>query len=276
MYPQRQLPIAITHRRKWRLKLTESKEFAGKVALVTGGSRGIGRAICLRLAKAGAWVAINHSSSDDAANETLSMIRAAGGDGSIYQANVAAYDQVDTMVTAIEQDHGPVDILVANAGIASYKDDRDMSIELWRQILSVNLDGTFHCVWRVKQGMHERQYGRIVCISSINGIAPSSLRPDRLIAYGTSKSAVIGFSRNCAVAFGPEIRVNCVAPGAINTEMTAGMSDEMREKIISATPVRRVGEPTDVAELTYFLLSDAASFITGQTYVTSGGLVTLP
>ena len=256
--------------------MAQSTEFSGKVALVTGGSRGIGRAICVRLAKAGAWIAINHSSSLEAANETLSQIRSAGGDGAIYQANVADFQQVDQMVTRIEHDQGPVDLLVANAGIASYQDDRDMPIELWREILSVNLDGTFHCFWRVKEAMRERQYGRVVCISSINGIAPSSLRPDRLIAYGTSKSAMIGFARNCAVAFGPEIRVNCVAPGLIKTDMTEGMTDEMRQKIIDATPVRRVGEPSDVAELTYFLLSDAASFITGQTYLTSGGLVTLP
>jgi len=253
-----------------------STEFAGRVALITGGSRGIGRAICLRLARAGAWVAINHSASPDAAADTLSMVRSAGGEGSVYQADVACYDAVDHMIAAIERDRGPVSLLVANAGIASYKDDRDMPIELWRQILSVNLDGTFHCFWRVKQRMIEQQYGRVVCISSINGISPSSLRPDRLIAYGTSKSAVIGFARNCAVAFGPEIRVNCVAPGLIETEMTQGMSAEMRQKIIEATPVRRVGEPADVAELTYFLLSDAASFITGQTYLSSGGLVTLP
>ena len=124
--------------------------------------------------------------------------------------------------------------------------------------------------------IRDSHYGRIVCISSINGVAPSRLRPDRLIAYGTSKSAVIGLSRNCAMAFGPDIRMNCVAPGLIDTDMTDGMSDEMRQQIIDATPVGRVGVPEDVAELTWFLLSDAASFITGQTYLTSGGLVTLP
>ncbi len=176
----------------------DDREFAGRTALVTGGSRGIGRAICLRLARAGAWVAINHSTSAEAAEETLALVKAEGGDG------------------------------------------------------------------------------RIVCISSINGIAPSNIRPDRLIAYGTSKSAVIGFARNCATAFGPEIRVNCVAPGLIDTDMTKDMSDEMRARIIASTPARRIGNTEDVADLTYFLLSDAASFITGQTHVTSGGLVTLP
>ena len=124
--------------------------------------------------------------------------------------------------------------------------------------------------------MIENGDGRIVTIASINGIAPSRIRPDRLIAYGTSKSAVIGFTRNCAMAFGPAIRVNCVAPGLIDTDMTKDMPDEMRARITDDTPVRRIGKPEDVAELTYFLLSDAASFITGQTYLTSGGLVTLP
>ena len=124
--------------------------------------------------------------------------------------------------------------------------------------------------------MLARKDGRIVCISSIQGLAPSRIRRDRLLAYGTSKSAVIGFARNCAVAFGPGIRVNCVAPGLIDTDMTKDMSDEMRARIVGETPAGRTGTPEDVAELTCFLLSDAASFITGQTYVTSGGLVTLP
>lgn len=180
------------------------------------------------------------------------------------------------MFSEIEAKKGPIDLLVTNAGIASFKDDIDMTIDLWRHVLSVNLDGTFHCVWRAKPAMLERGEGRIVCISSINGVAPSTIRPDRLIAYGTSKSAVIGFSRNCAMAFGPSIRVNCVAPGLIDTDMTSEMSEDLRQRIVASTPVRRTGKPEDIAELTYFLLSDAAGFITGQTYVASGGLVTLP
>ena len=252
------------------------RDLSGRVALVTGGSRGIGRAICRRLAKAGAWVAINHSSSDEAAAETLAEIGADGGEGGVYRADVSSFEATDAMFRSIETDRAPVDLLVTNAGIASFRDDVDMPVDLWRRILSVNLDGTFHCVWRAKAGMLAQGDGRIVCISSINGLAPSTMRPDRLIAYGTSKSAIIGFSRNCATAFGPAIRVNCVAPGLIDTDMTSGMSDEMRERIIASTPAGRTGTPEDIAELTYFLLSDAAGFITGQTYVASGGLVTLP
>ena len=221
-------------------------------------------------------MAINHSSSDAAAAETLAEIGADGGEGGVYRADVSSFEATDAMFRSIETDRAPVDLLVTNAGIASFRDDVDMPVDLWRRILSVNLDGTFHCVWRAKAGMLAQGDGRIVCISSINGLAPSTMRPDRLIAYGTSKSAIIGFSRNCAAAFGPAIRVNCVAPGLIDTDMTSGMSDEMRERIIASTPAGRAGTPDDIAELTYFLLSDAAGFITGQTYVASGGLVTLP
>ena len=252
------------------------RDLTGRVALVTGGSRGIGRAIGRRLARAGAWVAINYASNEQAAAETLAQVRADGGDGGVYGADVSSFEATDAMFGRIEADRGPVDLLVTNAGIASFQDDVDMPVDLWRRILSVNLDGTFHCVWRAREGMLARGDGRIVCISSINGLAPSTIRPDRLIAYGTSKSAVIGFARNCANAFGPAIRVNCVAPGLIDTDMTSDMSDEMRQRIVQSTPARRTGIPEDIAELTYFLLSDAAGFITGQTCVASGGLVTLP
>jgi len=252
------------------------KEFENRTALVTGGSRGIGRAICVRLGEAGAKVAINYASNADAARETRELVNAAGGEGRIYKADVSELDQAKAMYGEIEADLGPVDLLVTNAGIASFADDINMSAEVWDEILKVNINGTFHPVWLAKDGMAKRGYGRIVCISSINGLSPSTIRPDRLIAYGTSKAAVIGFVRNCGVALGPEIRVNCVAPGYIETDMTKDMTDEMRNRIIAQTPARRAGKPEDISELVHFLLGDKASFVTGQTYVASGGLVTLP
>lgn len=253
-----------------------TQDLAGRTALVTGASRGIGRAIAIRLAEAGAWVAINYLSGEKAAAATLDLVREAGGDGALFAADVASAEQVSLMFDAIEAARGTVDLLVTNAGMASFEDDADMPTELWHQIINVNLNGTFHCVWRAREGMRQHGDGRIVCISSVNGIAPSRIRPDRLIAYGTSKSAVIGFTRNCAHAFGPDIRVNCVAPGLIDTDMTGDMSAEMHQRIVGETPLRRSGQPKDIAELTYFLLSDAASFISGETYVASGGLVNLP
>jgi 3-oxoacyl-[acyl-carrier protein] reductase len=252
------------------------KEFEGRVALVTGGSRGIGRAICVRLAEAGAKVAINYAENTDAARETREMVRAAGAEGRIYKADVSELDQTEAMYDEIEKDLGPVDLLVTNAGIASFQDDADMSAEVWNKILKVNINGTFNPVWRAKGGMLERGYGRIVCIASINGLASTRIRRGRLIAYGTSKSAVIGFARNCADAFGPKIRVNCVAPGLIETDMTKDMTDEVRDKIYAMTPLGRAGQPTEIAELAHFLLSEKSSFTTGQTYVASGGMVNLP
>ncbi len=251
-------------------------EFEGRTALVTGGSRGIGRAICVRLAQSGAKVAINYVSDADAARETRKLVNEAGGEGRIYKADVSELDQATAMHKEIEAEFGPIDLLVTNAGIAKFADDTEMGADVWNEILKVNINGTFHPVWLAKDGMTERGFGRIVCISSIAGLRPNTTRPNRLIAYGTSKAAVIGFVRNCGNAFGPEIRVNGVAPGLIDTDMTKDMSEENRQIVISRTPMRRTGKPEDIAELTHFLLSERASFITGQTYVASGGLVTLP
>lgn len=252
------------------------KEFENRTALVTGGSRGIGRAICVRLAEAGARVAINYAENADAARETRDRVRAAGVEARIYKADVSEQDQCEAMFGEVEDQLGPVDLLVTNAGIASFQDDANMAAEVWDRILKVNINGTFHPVWRAKDGMAERGFGRIVCVASINGIASSRIRRDRLIAYGTSKSAVIGFARNCANALGPEIRVNCVAPGLIETDMTKDMNDEMREKMFAMTPLGRAGQPHEIAELVHFLLSEKSSFTTGQTYVASGGIVNLP
>lgn len=252
------------------------REFTGRTALVTGGSRGIGRAICQRLASSGAQVAINYVSNTAAAEQTRQLIADEGGVSKIYRADVSDGAQVSQMFDAIEGEMGPVDFLVTNAGIASVADSATMGVETWHEIMRTNLDGTFYQVWRAKDGMMARSFGRIVCISSVLGIMPNPISPDRLIAYGTSKSGVIGFVRNCAVAFGPHVRVNGVAPGWIETEMTEGVSEEARQRLIAATPLKRVGKTSEIAELVCFLLSDKSSFTTGQTHVASGGLGTLP
>lgn len=239
---------------------------------MTGGSRGIGRAICERLATTGARIALNYVANTEAAEETRGLIEAAGGSCRLYQADVANLGQTRLMFEAIKAELGPVDLLVTNAGIARSADGSGMTAETWYEIMQVNLDGTFHAVWEAKDDMQTRGFGRIVCMSSILGLAVNPVNPERLIAYGTAKSAVNGFVRNCAAAFGPAIRVNGVAPGFVETDMTADVTPAARERLEAATALKRFGEPRDVADLVHFLLSDRSSFISGHTHVISGGL----
>ena len=252
------------------------EEFRNRTVLVTGGSRGIGRAICVRLAETRARIAINYAVNDDAARETLKQVTAAGGSGAVFQADVSDLDQMKQMYARVDDQLGPVDMLVSNAGVARADDKIDMSFDVWNEMMRVNLDGTFHAIWLAKDGMLARGFGRIVCMSSVIGLARNPLAPDRLIAYGASKAAIVGLTRNCANAFGPTIRVNCIAPGFIDTEMTENASEGSRRILHEATPLGRTGRPEEIAEMAYFLLSVRSSFTTGQTMVASGGLVTLP
>lgn len=176
------------------------------------------------------------------------------------------------MYEKIEAELGPVDFLVTNAGIARSQDGISMTADIWREIMRVNLDGTFHAVWQAKDGMKARGFGRIVCLSSILGLSTNPINPERLIAYSTAKAAIVGFVRNCAAAFGPEIRVNGVAPGFIETDMTADVTPDARRRLNAATPLSRIGEPHEIADVVHFLLSDRSSFVTGHTHVVSGGL----
>ena len=250
-----------------------AKELEGRTALVTGGSRGIGRAICVRLAGAGARVAINYASNEAAALETMRVVEAEGGQGQIVQADVSDPQAVTRMIGETERGLGPVDLLVTGAGIAPSEARGEIPFETWRRIMAVNLDGTFLPIMALKDGMIARGFGRIVCFASIAGLRP---RP-AMLGYGTSKAAVIAFARSCSEAFAPAIRINCIAPGLIDTDMPArSLSAETRQRMIDATPLRRIGRPEEMAELALFLLSERASFITGQTYVADGGRVTLP
>jgi 3-oxoacyl-[acyl-carrier protein] reductase len=250
-----------------------SQELAGRTALVTGGSRGIGRAVCVRLAQEGARVAINYASNEGAAREAQALVEAAGADCMVVRADVSDPDAVAAMVAEVERGLGPVDLLAAAAGIAPTERRGAVPFETWRRIMAVNLDGTYLPVMALKDGMIARGFGRIVCFASIAGLRP---RPG-MLAYGTSKAAVIAFARNCSEAFAPQIRINCIAPGLIDTDMPAASLDAAtRQRMIDATPLGRIGRPEEMAELALFLLSERSSFITGQTYVADGGRVTLP
>ena len=249
-----------------------NQTISGGVALVTGGSRGIGRAISLALASRGVKVAVNFVSDQSAAEEVVSGIRSRGGEGGAFRADVASESDVKEMVAHVESELGPIDLLITNAGIGAPTTHDDFDMSTFRKIMRVNVEGTVIPVMAVKDGMLSRGQGSIVCISSIAGLRS---RP-RMIAYSTSKAAVIGFVRNMAGALGPNVRVNGIAPGLIKTDMTESMEPKVLADMEEEAFVKRLGVPDDIAGAALFLLSDNASFISGQTFVVDGGRVTLP
>jgi 3-oxoacyl-[acyl-carrier protein] reductase len=250
-----------------------AKELTDRTALVTGGGRGIGRAVCVRLARAGARVAVNYAADDAAAEATRRLVEAEGARCTLVKADVSEPEQVRHMVEQAAGALGPIDLLVHSAGIAEAGTHREIDFATWRRVMAVNLDGTFLTVMAVKDGMIERGYGRIVCIASIAALRP---RPT-MLAYGTSKAGVVAFARSCSEAFAPHIRINCIAPGLIDTDMpAASLTEAARKRMIDATPLARVGQPEEMAELALFLLSERSSYITGQTISADGGRVTLP
>lgn len=248
------------------------KEFSGRTALVTGGSRGIGRAVCLGLAREGARVALNYVDYDEGAREVQRLVEAEGVACGLFKADVSSPAEVTAMVEAAARELAPIDLLVTCAGIIRREPETGASFDTWRETMAVNADGTYLPVMALKDGMIARGFGRIVCISSIAALRP---RP-RTLAYSAAKAAVIAFVRSAAHAFAPHVRINCVAPGLIETDMAASIADPERQAMIDATPMKRIGDPEEIAEAVLFLLSERSSFTTGQTFVASGGRVTLP
>jgi len=249
-----------------------NKEFEGKVALITGASRGIGKAIALKLAANGASIAINYNKNEKAAIETKKLVDNYQVPSLITKANVADISDVKNMIKESEKHLGPIDLLVTNAGIAETEEVLDMSYKTWKEIMAINVDGTLLPILELLPGMMDRNYGRIVCISSIAGIG---MRP-QLVSYGTSKAAVMALVRNLAGAIAPKIRINSVAPGLIETDMIQAMPEEKRKKMIEDTPLKRIGKPEEIAETVLYLLSERSSYTTGQTLVSDGGRVPLP
>jgi len=247
--------------------------FSGKTALVTGGSRGIGRACCLRLARAGANVAVNYVSNETAALETVRQLRDAGARAMAVQADVSSSEDVDRMIGQVTADLGPIDLLVNNAGVFDYVSHQETTQAIWQRTLDVNLTGAFLVTWAVKDNMISRGYGRIVNMSSISALDPRPMS----IAYAASKAGLVGLTKSTAAAFAAHgIRVNAVAPGLIETEIIDGVEQATLDRLIDATPLKRIGTPEEIAALVFFLLSDESSFTTGQTIVSSGGRVMRP
>jgi 3-oxoacyl-[acyl-carrier protein] reductase len=247
----------------------------GKVALVTGGSRGIGKAICLTYAREGAHVAVNYTKGLAEAEAVVAEVKAMGGKAIGIQADVSQRSQVRKMVAETLKTFGRLDILVNNAGILTPTNLMETSDEDWDRVMSVNLKGPFICMQEASKTMIKQGKGRIISTSSISGLGCA---PQGEGAYGCSKAGLIMLTSVAAQDLGPHgITVNCIAPGWIKTDMTAGKSgaqaDEVNKRKAGLAAVRRIGDPKDIAEVALFLASDESSFITGQVIVADGGRV---
>jgi 3-oxoacyl-[acyl-carrier protein] reductase len=241
-----------------------------KVAVVTGGSRGIGRAIVLALGHAGARVAITCVRQRDAAEEVVQSLRQAGSDGRIYQFDIADYAATAAAFEQIVGDFGRLDILVSNAGIRSDQLLVRMKPEEWDIVVRTNLSGTFNCARVAARTMLRQRWGRIISITSIAGLVGNAGQTN----YAASKAGMVGFTKALAKELAPRgITVNAVAPGFIDTEMTRTLPEAQRQALLQQIPTGRFGTPEDVAACVLFLASDAAQYITGEVIGVSGGLV---
>ncbi len=249
--------------------LPESQQrLRGQVAIVTGASRGIGRAIALELASEGASVAINYASSSGAAEEVVSEITAAGGSAIALQADVSKADQVDALLNTVMEKWNRVDVLVNNAGITRDTLLLRMKPEDWQAVIDLNLTGVFLCTRAISKVMLKQRSGRIINISSVAGQMGNPGQAN----YSAAKAGVIGFTKTVAKELATRgITVNAVAPGFIATDMTSNIKSE---EILKFIPLGRYGQPEEVAGLVRFLAADpAAAYITGQTLNVDGGMV---
>jgi 3-oxoacyl-[acyl-carrier protein] reductase len=241
----------------------------GKVALVTGGSRGIGRAVSVRLAGEGAFVFVNYARNEQAARETLRLIGESGGEGKAVCFDVADFKASADAITGVIKEKARIDILVNNAG-----ESRDgllvrMKEQDWDRVIDTNLKGAFNCCRAVSYMMMKQRGGRIINVSSVVALSGNAGQAN----YSASKAGVIGLTKSLARELAPRsICVNAVAPGLIITDMTSAMTEEQREKILEEIPLSRLGTPDDVAGVVLFLASDEAGYITGQVVGVNGGL----
>ncbi|MBS3203853.1 3-oxoacyl-[acyl-carrier-protein] reductase [Turicibacter bilis] len=241
----------------------------GKVALITGASRGIGAAIASKLASLGCDVAINYAGNIQKAEETLNSVKAYGVNAQIYQANVANYEEVEAMTKQIIKDFGHLDIIINNAGITSDNLMMRMDQDSFDSVIDVNLKGTWNVCKSITRPILKQRSGVIINLSSVVGINGNVGQ----VNYAASKAGVIGLTKSLAKEFASRnIRVNAVAPGYVKSDMTAKLSEEITEKVLENIPLGQLGEVEDIANAVAFLVSDEARYITGQVLVVDGGM----
>jgi 3-oxoacyl-[acyl-carrier protein] reductase len=242
----------------------------GKVTIITGASRGIGRSVAIELAKAGAKVVINYAGNEAAAEEVENIIVTAGGQAITMQADVSNTEAVDAMIKKTIDVFGRIDILVNNAGITRDNLLMRMKEEDWDAVMNINLKGIFVCTKAVSRIMMKQRYGRIINMTSVVGIMGNIGQSN----YAAAKSGVIGFTKSMAKELASRgITVNAIAPGFINTDMTAVLTEQVKEELAGKIPAGRLGNPEDVAAAVAFLASDSANYITGQTLNVDGGML---
>ena len=253
---------------KWRISM-KGMNVSGQTALVTGGSRGIGRAIALKLAECGADIVVNYSGNEAAANETVNMCKEAGVNAAAVKADVSDYKQCEEMFENVIKEFGKIDILVNNAGVTKDKLMMVMSEEDFNTVVDINLKGTFNCMKLASKHMIKKKYGRIINLSSVVGIRGNAGQ----VNYSASKAGIIGMTKSAAKELASRnITVNAVAPGMIDTDMTSVLSDKVKEVMLNGIPAKRVGNTEDVANAVAFFASTEASYVTGQVLCVDGGM----
>ncbi|GED28964.1 MULTISPECIES: 3-oxoacyl-[acyl-carrier-protein] reductase [Brevibacillus] len=242
---------------------------AGKTALVTGASRGIGRAIALKLAEAGANVVVNYAGSEAAAAETVALIKEKGRDAIMVRANVSQTEEVNEMFKAALDHFGAIDILVNNAGITRDNLLMRMKEDEWDDVIATNLKGVFNCLKAATRPMMKQRSGKIINITSVVGVLGNPGQAN----YVAAKAGVIGLTKTAARELATRgITVNAVAPGFIDTEMTSVLSEDVKASMMGQIPLGRLGHTDDIASVVLFLASDAANYMTGQTLHVDGGM----